>query len=1056
MNKTVIDVLVAEVANTFKNENINLIDCIKCFFAVLQYKITDSNLKLDGIETNLYLAINTLFDPHTSTADKESSFVNFTKIEPYFRKILYLIENDKFQAIEEKDGGFYKLVAALNLNPEGIDIRNSQPDQLIANKYYVAHLCRVYHLRNTECHHFKNYTTVEKAQHIQSLLIIYLYTTISHYKKLVNAIDLFGIQIYLKKITDRYKQWQTNFVHINGEETFQEIDLFAKEVCNEENEEIQIQRKGTIDFLRKNIKESQMVIIGEVGMGKSTTLQYLYFSDAQECLRDNSESIPVYIELKNIANDENLQTNIAIELKIDDENLQLFLHNGKLNIFFDGLNEIEKSIKIKIIRQINDFITEYPKNKFILTSRPLAYKRELDDPIHGRQVPVFLLQTMHDSQIEEFLDKNGKDVKEIILKEININSKLKELVTTPLILSMLINVVRKTKTIPYNKVYIIQEFINGLLRRENKVDYIDGELLHILLSNWAYKSRIMAGGNSGLNESNYVIPFFSDLKNTLGLNFDVWDFLRKVRDIHILTKTNHHYSFIHELYQEYFAAEYLYSIKIENNAIQNVEKIAKDATWEEVIKLYSGFFHNENERKIFILELAAIDPYLATQCEKNSLKCNQDIDDRIIAIAISNINSAAGSELKIKSILTLIEYKQYDTIISYVEEQKGQNIQFTKSIIGPILIGNMNNSNIWTIIKVFIDANPKFYVSNINTFLIEYKEKIFVDKQIIKEVLNTIVKREAKFKQICDFINIMGIHDLSFIKLDAKYVKKRIEKSSSIDDIDYFINIFNYCISEDDIIDIIIGSRESLCLYILVYYMNKYSNNKRKILINKLLNSNDYLRKVNGLMFIKSYSLQSSFSQVLDNNIMLHETYRNVFRTRYSLNKIDDFYKTLNNITNDIELTDYLNKIQVGKKMRFESLYELPHHFLLKVSGNSKVKFLLPKDEASSLTSKRGWGWIKYIDKNNRRIFLSLKPINNDINFFLDDYYYYLFKGDRIKCQPYKFCNKIGFIPKGIHIKTIKLFPKNSITSIDFTKIYLVEIIKIKNITTYEVKLIDE
>lgn len=1055
MDKTIIDAIVRETADTFKNESINLIKYIKCFLTVLQYNLTNSNLKLDGVETNLYSALNTLFTPYSSTLEKENAFTSFVKIESYFRKVLYLIDKNKLQAIETKAGGLSKLISALELNPEGKNIKALQPTQLAGNKYYVEHLCRVYHLRNVECHHFKNYTSVEYAQNIQSLLIVYLYTAILHYDQLLNAIDFFGIQTYLKKITDRYKQWQINFVHINGEENFQEIDLFAKEICNEEKEELQVQRKGTIDFLRKSIKENQMVIVGEVGMGKSTTLQYLYFSDAQECLRNNSQPIPIYKELKNIANNEDFLINLTKELNIDDENLHFFFQEGKFNIFLDGLNEIEKSNKIKILRQINDFITEYPKNKFILTSRPLAYKRELDDSTHGRQVPVFLLQTMHDNQIEEFLDKNGKDVKEIILQEININSKLKELVTTPLILSMLINVVRKTKLIPPNKVYIIQEFINGLLRRESKVKYIDGELLHILLSHWAYESRILTGSNSGLNETNCVIPYFSKLKNILGLSFDTWDFLSKVRDIHILTKTHHQYSFIHELYQEYFAAEYLYSIKAKNNVLKNIDKIAKDVAWEEVIKLYSGFFTNENEREEFILKLSTIDPYLATKCEKNSLQRNQALDNHIIAIAVNNIKTTTDTELKIKSILTLIEYKQYDTIMSYVKEQKGQNIQFTKSIIGPILMGNINNYNIWTIIKVFIDVNPKFYISNINTFLIEYKEKIFIDNKTIKEILNTIIKREAKFKQICDFLNILKINDLSFIKLEPKYIKKRIEESSSINDVVFFINIFNCNISEDDIIDTIIGSHEKQCLYILVYYMNRYSNNKKKILINKLLNSNNYSRKVTGLMFIKSYNLYSSFSQILNNNTLLYETYRNLFKPSYKINESVDFHKILNQVTNHIRLIDYFNKIQIGRKMKFECQFELPHHFLLRVSGDSKIKYLLPKDETSSLVSKRGYGWVKYIDRNNQRIFLSLKPINKDFKTQIGDYYYYLFKGDKIKCQPNKFYNKIGFIPKGIHIKSLKLFPEKSITTIDFTKIYWVEILEKISITNYKVKLID-
>jgi hypothetical protein len=168
---------------------------------------------------------------------------------------------------------------------------------------------------------------------------------------------------------------------------------------------------------------------------------------------------------------------------------------------------------------------------------------------------------MGDSQILEFLTKNGKNVKEFIVKEITENPRLKNIVQKPLMLTMLIAVVIKEGKIPNEKGKIIRLFMYSLYEREQKqsIDF-DKDMFHILLCFLAFQTRELTGSNSGLDRDEYILPLLETRKSQLGLTINLLDFLLKAIDINILVKDDNQFSFSHELYQEYYAAEYLHLI----------------------------------------------------------------------------------------------------------------------------------------------------------------------------------------------------------------------------------------------------------------------------------------------------------------------------------------------------------------------------------------------------------------------------------------------------------------------------------------------------------------
>ena len=994
------DIIKKEVKNIFNSNacKIELDEVVDLFINIVKYPLDDPSANLDGIETRLFTSIATLFKQDSSI---DMSFSDFVKFEPFLRKVLYLVDKPQLKTIESGKKGLVPLIKALNLNPESKNI-SGDPESLLGEKYYVEHLCRAYHLRNKESHHCVDFSKLELAQNIQSVLVVYIYTTFLHMNKINHIIDANGVNKYLKNEVDNFIQWKESFVHIDGKELF-EIDLYAKEISLDEENSSSPERQGTIDFLRNNIPEKQMVILGEVGTGKSTTLQYLHYKDAELCLSGNSYSIPVYIELKYVTGNENIICKMVSKLNVETSFVEKLLKKGRLNILLDGLNEIDRHNRISVFRQIDRLMTDFPLNQFLITSRPLSYNREFDNN-KGRTIPVFVLQGMEDKQIEEFLDRNGHDVKNKILSEITINEKLKEIVTNPLILKMLINVVRRTNTIPQNKALIIKEFIYNILKREKKVEHFDEELYYLLLRNWAFKSRLLTNSNSGLDQLTCVIPFFNNLKNEIGkTDFDIWDFIKKIRDIYILTKENNLLTFTHELYQEYFSAEFLH---FERNKITDDELIKKytDPHWEEVIILYSGLITSAEERGQLIKEITDTNPFLGFKCESNSILKNIPIESYIVQCAKEYINKKNDEQLTISSILALIGFNQYEYIIEFVKKQTGANIPTMKSIVSSVLKGNIKNDDLWGIIKVFIESNSYYYMSDINRFIADNKDSISFDYDSILEIIKSILLSSTKFHQIVSFLKLTNINNISVVQINESYVLEVVAKSNNINDILYFIKTFNLNISSVKIIQTIISKGESSSLFMLKYYMDALRGDLREILIKDLLSSEMDTRIAVGLIFMHKYKLQKKFSKYLRSNPMYNDV-NNKIRRNIRKNNIDYFEGFMSTLTATVQrlaaikhlksLEDNLHQI-----ISCWVLTEFPYHYLLGSKGIHNTKILLPKAEIENGIIPQGNKkkfnvFITFVDKMRNRMYASLIKQEG----FKNDYQYILKPNDVMECR---------------------------------------------------------
>lgn len=313
----------------------------------------------------------------------------------------------------------------------------------------------------------------------------------------------------MKKVTGEFKERMKSFIHLRGEENLELIGGLAIEQANEGDNENGTLRKGTVDNLRKtSVPEHRMILWGEAGIGKSTTLEYLAYTDAQTRLKDKNANIPILF-LLGIMLDGNysIKQFICDKLKVDMQECDKLLSAGKINLFLDGLNEIPtggivSNLKTIRMREIRQLMISYPKTFIIITNRPQD-SRDFDN------IPVFNLQKLNDNEIKLFLEKNvlKNSIKQNILDALYSDKNFRKVIRTPLILSRLVATVQYTNIVPKSEGAIIGQFLKCLFEREKneKLDErLDIQKMTYLLRVIAFESLENKDANAGMTETELI------------------------------------------------------------------------------------------------------------------------------------------------------------------------------------------------------------------------------------------------------------------------------------------------------------------------------------------------------------------------------------------------------------------------------------------------------------------------------------------------------------------------------------------------------------------------
>lgn len=255
------------------------------------------------------------------------------------------------------------------------------------------------------------------------------------------------------------------------------IDLYKSRKCD-------IETINLNDFFRYNNK---VILIGGAGLGKSTTLNYI-FCNYEEIFEDRPLKLKIDLKeyAKDIAEDKKsllwcLSNEFSKRIpktksSINDIELLLsqFLEKGKTLVILDALDEIPiQSVRNKVRDEIANFTNIYFLNRYIISTREAGYLRNRFDEsfLHIK------INDFNDEQIQKYshnwcninnISTSFADFWEKFYIEVE-RSKCINIIRNPIVLILALVIFDIEKNLPNRRVEFYKKCIDTFLEvRENR------------------------------------------------------------------------------------------------------------------------------------------------------------------------------------------------------------------------------------------------------------------------------------------------------------------------------------------------------------------------------------------------------------------------------------------------------------------------------------------------------------------------------------------------------------------------------------------------------------
>ena len=358
------------------------------------------------------------------------------------------------------------------------------------------------------------------------------------------------------------------------------------------------------------------------------------------------------------------------------------MHHGNCLMLLDGLDEVfDQDSRRQIVEQINQFVEEFYRNKFVITSRIAGYR---DVRLSGR-FAEFMIEDMECEQAEQFLhrwcraieraqqpdaseeqcQRQGDEQARAILGAIQASEGVKSLTANPLLLTILALIHRNGSRLPSQRVKLYELAADTLIEDwqlgknlpdARKVVLKKNEVTKLLapLAYWMHEEK--PSGLVTQGEVEEILAAQLAAENDTEPNSElvrqgVEEFLRKVRETTglFVERAPGVYGFMHLTFEEYFAARYI-ADNDQSDILEIIRSHLDEPRWNETILLalgYYGVHFNAQVDKLVKRLFSNLEAYKpAIQGGEITVKNGSSLD----AILIWS-DSGISSELRLKDLL---------------------------------------------------------------------------------------------------------------------------------------------------------------------------------------------------------------------------------------------------------------------------------------------------------------------------------------------------------------------------------------------------------------------
>jgi formylglycine-generating enzyme required for sulfatase activity len=472
------------------------------------------------------------------------------------------------------------------------------------------------------------------AEKLREATAAYLaYLTDRHYYLSLKGMGI-SDRVPLKlKLLDLYVPLKARMELPEGDTWKRDLSLAGRDVTNDEQELLHFGEP--VPLLKVLQQHSGVVVLGDPGAGKTTFVKYLALRLARgEGVNIGlNDYLPILLPLAAFANA--IQTR---DIRLDDFIAEYFagigadlpvgpmlseaLKAGRALILLDGLDEVRDiNMRNTVVERVVDFFAFHRRegNKFVLTSRVVGYRAVRPS---AEDLVECTIVDFEEDEIEEFikhwttaLEKQAQgntavaradaetDRREL-LDSIQQNPGVRQLASTPLLLTILALMKRQGVSLPERRVQLYDQYVNTLLSTWNRARSLSGrapgrdidelQTIRILAPLALWMHEVSPGvGLVGREDMRRKLEELFLERSEASPHQAARQFLIDVRE-HVallLERGPGEYGFIHLTFEEYLAAVAI-ALKGQGNSASIIETLSAhvgEQAWREVTLLTIGY-----------------------------------------------------------------------------------------------------------------------------------------------------------------------------------------------------------------------------------------------------------------------------------------------------------------------------------------------------------------------------------------------------------------------------------------------------------------------------------
>jgi hypothetical protein len=377
-------------------------------------------------------------------------------------------------------------------------------------------------------------------------------------------------------------------------------------------------RRSIWDYLTNESFTDHLALIGAPGSGKTTLLKKIALQMTGRKRPKIRQSLPILLFLREHAEAilgapppslADVANADLIRKQCQNPPPAVWFRNkleaGRCLVLFDGLDEVaSQEVRQKVVAWVETQMTAFPKNRFLISSRPHGYRT---CPVAG--VSVLEIQPFNRDQVRQFVhnwyhaneihasgkldpgvEMKAREGAEDLLRRLGNSQTLTDLAVNPLLLTMIATVHRFRSSLPGRRVELYAEICEVFLGKRQQARGVEDTLTPVqkqrVLQPLAYQLMSTKKREISIEEAVSVIS--EVLRRVAGEKPGTpeADFLKNIENGSglLLERESGIYSFAHLAFQEYLTAVHIRENHLTEELVGNVH----DPWWHEVIRLYGA------------------------------------------------------------------------------------------------------------------------------------------------------------------------------------------------------------------------------------------------------------------------------------------------------------------------------------------------------------------------------------------------------------------------------------------------------------------------------------